>query len=100
MSDHWKPVGLIKEIKVDVDPNVIWPLGYEPQDSYELPARAGKFYRAARVQTSEPRDPMNTHQWAHSELTVTCPRCHGKGATRRDQNVGCQKCHGTGGIDK
>lgn len=33
---------------------------------------------------------------AHKE----CPRCHGRGYTRKDQRVGCHVCRGTGSVPK
>ena len=29
---------------------------------------------------------------------TACPRCHGKGATRKDASIGCHVCKGTGTI--
>lgn len=100
MNANWQPEGLITEIKVHVDPNIIWPLGYEPRDSYKLPPKAGKFYRRARVKVSPPAEAIKfpTDELMKNALQKTCPRCKGRGATRRDANIGCVKCKGTGAI--
>lgn len=30
---------------------------------------------------------------------LECPRCKGRGYTRKDKNVGCHVCHGLGVLD-
>ena len=37
---------------------------------------------------------------AYNDSVQTCPRCRGRGATRKDEAVGCHKCLGTGAIDR
>jgi len=96
MSEHWKPFDPITEIEVDVPKGVHWPAGYEPKESYALPARAGKFYQSARVKVREVRPAMTAEQAAYNAEHKPCGRCHGRGATRKDQAVGCPVCNGTG----
>jgi len=101
-NDSWQPFGRITTVKVDVDPNVIWPLGYEPEDSYKIPDRAGKFYRAARVELSPPKQKLKFSTPAQAEFNAgreTCPRCKGRGATRKDINIGCTTCLGRGSVE-
>lgn len=97
-KDIWKPFGRITHIKVDVDPKVVWPADYEPQESYRVPASAGKFYSKASV-GERPKRPWTTpEQEKYNRTHKTCPRCHGKGYIRKDANVGCVKCKGRGAI--
>ena len=38
-------------------------------------------------------------QHAYNAIHATCKRCRGRGATRKDENVGCSACGGTGAIE-
>ena len=94
----WEPFSRIRTIKVDVDPNIIWPIGYEPKEEYELPDSVGKFYRKARVNGRPKKAWATPAQEEYNRTHKTCPRCHGKGQIRRDGNIGCTKCKGRGAI--
>lgn len=98
MNPSWQPFDRITEIKVHVDPNIVWPLGYEPQESYKIPAKAGKFYRRARVAVSDPKPMASPKQARYNATHKTCPRCDGRGYTRRDKNIGCHVCLGRGAV--
>ena len=90
----------IRGITVDVDPNILWPEGYNPQTYYPL---KGKWYRRAVITAEPAKPPYNTEMLPpelveHNAGRETCPRCHGRGTTRKDKNVGCHVCLGRGSI--
>lgn len=99
MTDKvWDPFDPITHITVRVDPSVIWPLGYEPQEEYEVPARAGKFYQRAHVAAREEKNLQTKAQKRYNQEHSTCGSCKGRGTLKRHDNVGCPACNGTGAV--
>lgn len=64
------------------------------------------WYGSFKMATDEESRAAYLEQWTTLAQRVsnasrdTCPRCYGRGATRKDQNIGCHVCLGRGSIPK
>jgi DnaJ-class molecular chaperone len=62
------------------------------------------WYESYRTVTPEQSRQALLDSWTSEEgkeynaTHEACPRCRGRGYTRKDQNVGCHVCLGTGGV--
>ena len=62
---------------------------------------ADKWYESFAIASEEQQREEWHNSWGSStrHRGEECPRCRGKGATRKDANVGCETCFGMGVIN-
>ena len=72
---------------------------------HEYPLRDNWYYAFAMASDEDSRRAY-LESWtseggrAFNKTRKTCPRCKGRGATRKDEAIGCATCFGQGSIEK